>query len=62
MKNDPRIIVARFDSKCKETNKPIKKGQECLYYPTDKTVYSLDSKQTEEYRIWQADLSMGYDY
>lgn len=49
----PREIVARFDSTCKETGKPIKKGEKCLYYPDDKAVYSLDSKQAEAYRTDQ---------
>lgn len=53
----PREITARFNSTCKETGKPIKKGDRCLYYPDDKTVYSLDSKQAEAYRIDQFNRS-----
>jgi hypothetical protein len=59
---DPREITAKFDSQCAQTGKPIKKGDQCIYYPVGKAVYHMDSKQAEEYRSWQIDLAMGYDY
>ena len=59
---DPREITARFDSVCAETGEPIKKGESCIYYPTSKQVFSMDSKQAQEFREWKFDLSMGYDY
>jgi len=61
-RNDPRILVARFDSKCAESGRTIKKGTECLYYPDSKKVYLLDTKEAQNFREWQADLSMGYNY
>lgn len=60
--HDPREIVARFDSVCSETGKPIKKGEKCIYYPTSKQVFHPDSKTAYDYRNWKADLAMGYDY
>lgn len=60
--NDPRIIECRFDSICAETGKAIKKGEQALYYPSTKKVYSIDSKAMYEYNCWQADLAMGHDY
>jgi hypothetical protein len=60
--NDPREITARFNSVCKETGKPIKKGDTAIYYPAGKSVYHVDSRQAEEFYTWQADLSMGWDY
>lgn len=62
MKNDPRVITARFNSACAETGKKIAKGDQCVYYPMGKAVYSMDSKQAQEYREWKADLDMGYAY
>ena len=63
MKNDPRIITARFDSACAETGKRIKKGEDCVYYPSERKVYSMDSKQAEEFRSWQFDLNcLGGNY
>lgn len=60
---DPYILTARFASVCKETGKAIAKGEECLYYPNDKTVYCLDSKQASDFRSWQFDVNMlGCDY
>lgn len=61
-RNDPRMITAKFDSKCAETGKPIKKGDQCVYYPSDKKVYHPDSKQAYEFRMWQADIDLGYNY
>lgn len=49
-KNDPRELVARFDSVCAETGKAIKKGETCIYYPAIRKVFSLDSKQAAEFR------------
>ena len=62
MRNDPRMIKARFKCKCAETGKPINKGDQCIYYPIGKKVYHMESKQAAEYRAWQADISMGFDY
>ena len=60
---DPRIIVARFNSQCHETGKSISKGQECLYYPNGRKVFSLDSEQHCEYLGWLQDInSLGCDY
>lgn len=59
---DPKIMAARFDSKCAETGKEIKKGDQFLYYPDGKKAYHLDSKQAQSYYEWKADQSMGYDY
>lgn len=58
---DPRIIIARFDSKCAETGEIIKKGERCLYYPIGRKVYKLedangnDTKQYYEYKNWKMD-------
>jgi hypothetical protein len=59
---DPRIISAMFDSVCAETGKKISKGTECIFYPTSKKVYCMDSKQATEFRTWKADLDLGCDY
>ena len=59
---DPREITAMFDSICEETGKKIPKGAKCIYYPTSKKVYSLDSKQASEFYSWQNDKTCGYDY
>ena len=60
--NDPRVIQAKFNTSCAETGKPIKKGQECVYYPSSKQCFSLDSKQAQEFREYMSDLNMGYNY
>lgn len=62
MSRDPREITARFDSKCAETGKVIKKGETCIYYPEGRKVYHVDSDQAYQYRQWRMDISMGYDY
>ena len=59
---DPRIIIAQFDSVCAETGDKIKKGTECIFYPTSRKVYSMESTQAFTFKGWQADLASGYDY
>ena len=60
---NPRIIEAKFDSVCAETGKPIKKGEECLYYPNGKSVFRLDTKQAADWRSQQFDEHvLGYVY
>ena len=49
MKYDPKIILARFTSKCNETGKEIKKGARCLYHPLEKKVYSMTSEMYEDH-------------
>ena len=60
--NDPRVITARYDCICAETGKEIKKGDQCLYYPIGKSVFSLESNQYYEYKKMVADWEMGYNY
>jgi hypothetical protein len=62
MKNDPRVIEARFDSKCAETGKIIHKGESCIYYPLARKVYSMDSKTAQDYGKCKADWDQGYNY
>ena len=63
MRNDPRVLRSRFDTRCAESGKRIKKGDECIYYPIDRKVYHLDSKQATEFRNWKMDVDvLGYKY
>ena len=55
MTNDPRLIIAKFQSKCAESGKIIKRGAECLYYPLQRQVFHLESAQAEDYRKWKFD-------
>ena len=59
---DPRMITVKYDTKCAETGKPLKKGEQTLYYPKGKALYHPDSEQAADYRRWQADLAMGGNY
>jgi hypothetical protein len=52
---DPRVITCKFDSVCKETGKTIKRGEKALYYPADKSIFHLDTKQAQSYREWMFD-------
>jgi hypothetical protein len=60
--NDPKTITAKYESKCAETGKTIKAGDTCIYYPTSKSVYHVESNQAQEYGEYMADLDAGYDY
>jgi hypothetical protein len=61
--NDPRQITAKFNCKCAETGKLIRKDEPCVYYPTAKKVYHPDSKQAYEFRMWQMDIEcLGANY
>ena len=46
----PYFTVARFDSTCAETGKPIRKGERIAYYPATRKAYSESSKQAGELR------------
>ena len=61
-KNDSRVIKCRFPTRCKETGEEIKKGESAVYYPLEKGIYSLSSKQAQEFLEWEADLQMGNNY
>lgn len=55
MKNDPKELIARFNCRCAETGKEIKKGDLCVYYPSSQSVFHIDSKQARSYRDWRFD-------
>lgn len=61
-KNDPRRITAKFNCLCSESKKPIKKGEECIYYPLSKSVFAMDTEQAREYFRWKQDIQLGYNY
>ena len=46
----PRFTTCRFDAKCAETGKPIKKGEQMAYYPDGKRCFHPSSKQAAELR------------
>ncbi len=50
MRNDPRELVARFDSICPETGKRIRKGERCIYFPLSRKAYHMDSKSAADWR------------
>jgi len=60
--NDPREITAKFNCKCAESGVAIAKGTQCIYYPSSKSIFALNTKQAQEYYEWRADISMGYNY
>ena len=56
MKNDPRVINAKFTCKCAETGKPINQGESCIYYRSSKKVFCHESKQAQAYNEYMFDL------
>lgn len=59
MKGDPYFTTARFASKCPETGKDIKKGDEIAYYPRDKRAFHTESKAAQNVRALQATQAQG---
>jgi len=51
----PKFIKSKFKTRCFETSKIILQGQECLYYPSDKKVYHLDSATVYRFKNQQFD-------
>jgi len=47
---DFKTIIAKFDSICAETGKPLKKGEQILWKPGTREVYSLDSGTATVFR------------
>lgn len=59
----PRYITARFASTCPETGKPIRKGDDCLYYPDSRKAYHVDSKTARDWNDCQFDANvLGMEY
>jgi hypothetical protein len=52
---EPYELRAKYDGKCAETGKPIKRGEYCIYYPISKKVFHVDSKQATEFRNMKMD-------
>ena len=46
--NEPRVIAARFPSRCHETGNEINTGDSILWYPLSKEVYCEDSQHYRE--------------
>lgn len=54
-----RFITAKFPCLCDETAQEIKKGQTCLYFPEEKSVFHINSKQAKDFRREQANQNNG---
>jgi hypothetical protein len=52
---EPREMRAKFRSLCAETSKLINKGDMCIYYPSSRQVFSVDSNQATEFRQMKQD-------
>ena len=46
-----KSIKAKYDSKCNETGKEIKKGETCYYNTTTKRIYCDSSHTADNYRM-----------
>jgi hypothetical protein len=57
--NDPRETIARFDSTCPETGKPIRKGDPIVYFPNGKKAFHTESKTAEGWRLQAAADAFG---
>lgn len=55
---DPKVITARYNSKCAQTGRTIEKGTKCVYYPVHKQVFHVESPQAVEFRKWKQDVSL----
>lgn len=51
-------IIARFNSKCSETGKTLKKGDTIYYDSETKKAYHVDSKKVKDYI--EAENTAGY--
>jgi len=47
----PGFIIAKFNSTCKQTGKPLLKGERIAYDPNTREAFHVDSKRAEEIRL-----------
>lgn len=47
---EPQEIVAKYESRCPQTGKLIRKGDTCVWFPAGKAVYHVDSEAAERFR------------
>jgi hypothetical protein len=55
----PRFLVARFDSTCAETGKPLKKGDKVAYFPATKQAFHETSKAADQVRALEFSAAYG---
>jgi hypothetical protein len=55
----PTWIKAKYASHCAETGAAINAGDECLYYPSEKKVYHVDSLTAVHWRQQQQSDAFG---
>ncbi len=61
--NNPRFITAKFPGHCAETGKPIKKGDQVLYFPLTRKVYCGESHEAQVFAVAEFDRTcLGYEY
>ena len=57
---DPKWIIAKFDSKCHGCNESILKDSDMFYYPSDKSVFceSCGEAESNSFESYNADESV----
>lgn len=55
----PRFIVARFDSTCPQTQKKIRRGDTCAWYPSSRVAYHVESKAAADLRGMEFSAAYG---
>lgn len=53
-----RRIRAKYANRCAETGEWIRKGDECIYSPASRCIYSMKSLVAQNF-LSQADLALG---
>ena len=59
---EPYELKAKWKCYCKETKKEIKKGEWCVYYPSERNIFSMESKTGYDFRLWKEDIMNGHNY
>ena len=60
---EPKMVTLKYPATCEETGKEMQVGDQALYYPIGKHIFSPDSKQAQEYReMKDDDVMSGTNY
>lgn len=54
-RTQPREIVARYHGRCAETQRLIRVGEVCLFYPIGRRLFHRHSTEMRRWREWVAE-------
>ena len=62
IKGKAALDAGKYEKAERKFRKAIKKDEWCVYYPSERNIFSMESKTGYDFRLWKEDILNGHNY